>query len=313
MDGKYLSSDDYFLERRRRGLLRFLDQVIKHPLLRKEKFVVMFLTVDTDMSSFRKQALMQISDELTGKVVSPNFTKEWDEQYQMQKWKETFQTTDKMLSAVLQLCHASERQSKRLQAMSEEYKRMSRAFRKLTETVGDSVFQVSGDLPAITDGLKTAFGKTSDCGDLITDESRSLDYGLLEDLKQFRDQLIAIKEIFVRFRRLGKNSIPQLENRVANNSNRLRQLEGFADAKKSEINLLKESIAKDRMSIEYERNRSWLIRQCITDELGLCQKIVYQISKFLRDWSLDCTKYAELYTDNWIGLNNEVSELPLPS
>ncbi|CDK26571.1 unnamed protein product [Kuraishia capsulata CBS 1993] len=64
------STDSVFLQRRRRGLQRFLNQVMKHPILSKESLVVMFLTVPNDFANWKKFANIDYSDEFNGLRVS---------------------------------------------------------------------------------------------------------------------------------------------------------------------------------------------------------------------------------------------------
>lgn len=47
VNGNHLSNDGSFIEKRRRGLARFLNALIRHPILGQEQLVVMFLTVPT--------------------------------------------------------------------------------------------------------------------------------------------------------------------------------------------------------------------------------------------------------------------------
>lgn len=47
VNGNHLSNDGAFIEKRRRGLNRFLNALMRHPVLAKEQLVVMFLTVPT--------------------------------------------------------------------------------------------------------------------------------------------------------------------------------------------------------------------------------------------------------------------------
>lgn len=47
VNGKHLSNDGAFIEKRRRGLARFLNALVAHPVLSMEQLVVMFLTVPT--------------------------------------------------------------------------------------------------------------------------------------------------------------------------------------------------------------------------------------------------------------------------
>lgn len=47
INGNHLAADSSFLEKRRRGLARFANALVRHPILREEQLVVMFLTVPT--------------------------------------------------------------------------------------------------------------------------------------------------------------------------------------------------------------------------------------------------------------------------
>lgn len=47
VNGSHLSNDGAFIEKRRRGLSRFLNALVRHPILSQEQLVVMFLTVPT--------------------------------------------------------------------------------------------------------------------------------------------------------------------------------------------------------------------------------------------------------------------------
>lgn len=47
VNGNHLSNDGAFIEKRRRGLARFLNALVRHPILSQEQLVVMFLTVPT--------------------------------------------------------------------------------------------------------------------------------------------------------------------------------------------------------------------------------------------------------------------------
>lgn len=47
VNGNHLSNDGAFIEKRRRGLARFLNSLVRHPILGQEQLVIMFLTVPT--------------------------------------------------------------------------------------------------------------------------------------------------------------------------------------------------------------------------------------------------------------------------
>lgn len=47
VNGSHLAADSTFMEKRRRGLVRFTNALVKHPVLNQEQLVIMFLTVPT--------------------------------------------------------------------------------------------------------------------------------------------------------------------------------------------------------------------------------------------------------------------------
>lgn len=47
VNGNHLSNDTAFIEKRRRGLARYLNALVRHPILSQEQLVVMFMTVPT--------------------------------------------------------------------------------------------------------------------------------------------------------------------------------------------------------------------------------------------------------------------------
>ena len=48
VNGTHLAADaSSFLEKRRRGLVRFANALVQHPVLSQEQLVIMFLTVPT--------------------------------------------------------------------------------------------------------------------------------------------------------------------------------------------------------------------------------------------------------------------------
>lgn len=311
VDGRYLSSDSYFLERRRRGLGRFVNQLVKHPVLREEKLVQMFLTVDTEWSSWRKQSNIRLEEEFAQRTISPSFAAQWNEKEEMERWHKVRTGAAESLETVSQLCMLADRIYKRQEAMAADYSKLSHAFTYLNTSASNLYSQEGNEMPTIKEGLLSASRYTSNVHDLLRDESASLDIGFLEDLKQLRELLGSVSDLFSRYDSLGGNNISQLEQRIQMNEKKITGLNAKPDTKPGDINKLKSAISSDKKSIEAQTNRDWLIKECISQEILLSQQTQYQISKLLRDWASDNTKYSELLVSNWSELNNDVSHMPL--
>jgi sorting nexin-8 len=76
-----------FLERRKRGLTRFINLLVKHPILSSEKLVSIFLTVDTELTSWRSGTSLELEEEFTHKIISQQFIKNWKEEQEMNRWR----------------------------------------------------------------------------------------------------------------------------------------------------------------------------------------------------------------------------------
>lgn len=211
-----------------------------------------------------------------------------------------------------QLCMLADRIAKRNLAMAADYNKISIALSAFNESVPLVYTTESGDIPVLCQGVRTVSKYLSTSSALSRDESQALDIGFLEDVKLLRDTVGSALEMFQRYEKHGGDNIPHLESRIDNNEQKLRLLKTRTDVKAGELDKINKTINADKRSIAYQRNRSWLIRETISDELSLHQQTQYLISRLIKDWSLDNLKYAELHSENWQSMNNEVSEMPIP-
>lgn len=206
----------------------------------------------------------------------------------------------------------ADRIAKRNLAMAADYKKVSGALSAFTETIPLVYSLDSGDIPAIGQGMRNVSKFLSTSSTLAQDESQAMDIGFLEDLKLLRDTVASALEVFQRYEKHGGDNIIQLENRIEANEQKLKMLKNRPEVKAGDLDKITKNISADKRSISYQRNRSWLIRETITEELSLHQRTQYLISRLIKDWSMDNLKYAELHSENWSSMNNDVSEMPIP-
>ena len=105
--------------------------------------------------------------------------------------------------------------------LAAEYMRVSMALQSLTEASADTYAIDTNDVPMLNEGMNSTSKHLSTNQQLLEDEGRAWDLGVLEDLKRQRDCLVSVREMFDRRDRFAKDNIPQLERRIANNENRL--------------------------------------------------------------------------------------------
>ncbi|OGE55634.1 hypothetical protein PENARI_c004G11006 [Penicillium arizonense] len=312
VNGTHLSADsNSFLDKRRHGLVRFTNALVRHPVLGQEQLVVMFLTVPTELSVWRKQATISVQDEFVGRTLPPDL-----EDSLPPTLDETFETVrngvKRSAEIYINLCTLLERLSKRNDGLAADHLRFSLALQSLTEVTKDTYAVDTNDIPALNEGITATARHLSASQSLLEDEARGWTEGVLEDLKRQRDCLVSVREMFDRRDRYARNNIPQLERRIETNERKLQDLRArpAGTAKPGEIEKVEDSIFKDKESIVQQHARSVFIKECIRDELVHFQQSQYHISRLHQDWSQERVKYSELQADNWRGLSDEVEGMP---
>ncbi|PWW79404.1 hypothetical protein C7212DRAFT_275497 [Tuber magnatum] len=308
---KRLAADAAFLERRRRGLSRFANALVRHPVLSQEQLVIMFLTVPTELSVWRKQANLSVQEEFSGKTLPSGL-----EERLPPNLENTFDMVRsglrKSSEIYIQLCNLVERLEKRQEGVAADYMRLSSALLSLTD-VSEATYAVdTSEIPLLNDGLTAVAKHLSQSQSLIEDETKAWDQGALEDLKRQRDCLVSMRELFERKDRYAVDNIPQLERRIKQNEAKLEMLRDRPEpGKPGEAEKVQESISRDKKSIVDQRARGVLIKECIRDELIYFQNSQYHVARLHQDWSQERVKYAELHADNWRSLCNDVEGMPL--
>jgi sorting nexin-8 len=311
VNGHYLSADAEFLERRRRGLHRFVNALVRHPTLSQEQLVIMFLTVPTELSVWRKQATFSIVEEFTNRSLPPDL-----EASLPRDLTETFETVRSGLrrsaEIYIQLCNLVERLERRHEGIAADYGRFATALSSLTDASEATYAVDTNDIPLLNDGLTAVSKSLGHSRALLEDEAKAWDSGALEDLKRQRDTLVSMRELFERYDRLAGNTIPMLSKRIEANRKKLEQLRAKPAEmlKPGEIEKVQEAIRKDGEDIERQRVRGILIRECILHELVFFQGSQYHVSRLHQEWALERVKYAELQAEGWRALSAEVEGMP---
>ncbi|OKL58077.1 Sorting nexin mvp1 [Talaromyces atroroseus] len=300
-----------FLEKRRRGLVRFTNALVRHPILNQEQLVVMFLTVPTELSVWRKQATISVQEEFAGRTLPPDL-----EDSLPSTLNEMFDTVrsgvKRSAEIFINLCTLLERLAKRNEGLAADHLRFSLALQSLTEATKSTYAVDTNDVPLLNEGINATARHLSASQSLLEDEARAWSDGVLEDLKRQRDCVVSVRDLFDRRDRYAKDNIPQLEKRIESNEKKLQDLRSRPQGmvKPGEIEKIEESIFKDKESIVQQHARGVFIKECIRDELVFFQQSQYHISRLHQDWSQERVKYAELQADNWRVLSEEVEGMP---
>ncbi|XP_044718925.1 PX domain-containing protein [Hirsutella rhossiliensis] len=312
VNGNHLSNDGAFIEKRRRGLARFLNALVRHPVLSQEQLVVMFLTVPTELAVWRKQATISVQDEFADKALPPGLEDSLPATLE-ELFSRTRSGVRRSAELYINICNILDRLVKRTEGVAADHARVAMMLGSLTETSSDTYATDTNEVPLLNDGLLAMSKHLRTCQTLLEDESRGWDEGVLEDLKRQRDALVSVRDMFDRRERLDKDNIPYLERRIQTNETKLTGLRSKPEGavKAGEIERVAESIIKDKESIVRQHNQSVFVKECLRDELVTFQSTQYHISRWNQDWAGERVKYAEMLADNWRRLLDELEGMPL--
>ncbi|KAI0097113.1 hypothetical protein F4814DRAFT_443202 [Daldinia grandis] len=310
VNGNHLSNDGAFIEKRRRGLARFLNTMVRHPILGQEQLVIMFLTVPTELTVWRKQAAISVVDEFTSRPLPPGLEESLPPSLE-ELFERTRQGVKRSAELYISTCNIMDRLVKRSEGVAADHGRLAMSLTSLTEASSDTYATDTNDVPLLNDGLVAMSRHLQTSQSLMEDESKAWDAGVLEDLKRQRDALVSMRELFDRRERLDKDNIPYLERRIQNNETKLAGLRTRPEVKPGEIEKLVEAIIKDKESIVNQHNRSIFVKECLRDELVYFQQTQFHVSRWNQDWAQERVKYSEMLADNWRRLLDELEGMPL--
>ncbi|KAH9230388.1 hypothetical protein K456DRAFT_1727444 [Colletotrichum gloeosporioides 23] len=312
VNGNHLSNDGAFIEKRRRGLARFLNALVRHPVLSQEQLIIMFLTVPTELSVWRKQATISVQDEFQGRVLPPGLEDSLPPTLEA-LFDKTRSGIRRSAELYINVCNIMDRLVKRTEGVAADHARIALSLASLTETSADTYATDTNEVPLLNDGLNSMSRHLRTCQTLMEDESKAWDEGVLEDLKRQRDALVSVRELFDRRERLDKDNIPYLERRIQTNETKLANLRSKPEGmvKPGEIERVVEAIIKDKESIVSQHNRSIFVKECIRDELMYFQNTQFHVSRWNQDWAQERVKYSEMLADNWRRLLDELEGMPL--
>jgi sorting nexin-8 len=139
-----------------------------------------------------------------------------------------------------------ERLIRRNEGMAAEYLRFSTALSGLTETSQDTYAVDTNDVPLLNEGLNSTARHLDQSKQLLDDEARGWEEGVLEDLKRQRDTLVSVRDMFDRRDKYARDNIPALERRIANNETKLQNIRNkpAEQVKSGEAEKVEEAISK---------------------------------------------------------------------
>ncbi|SPO40138.1 related to Sorting nexin MVP1 [Pseudozyma flocculosa] len=260
MAGRHLSGDDQFIERRRRGLERYLRVLSSHPVLRQDRLVDVFMTEKRPLSEWRQTAPPLYLDE-------EGLTKVLDEVEQMSipedldaKLAQQRRALPDLLERWTSTVALFERMVRRNDAAAADFSRFNFGLLSLAESSDrrwrpESDSRRGGSREAAEGCLRKVGEAYQAHSDLVARRSSREGGYTLESLKHQRDLVAAFRDLFIRLDRLLPDQVDALRKRMEGTTKKAAQMKKDAAAAAAVANAASTSTSASTAGWEEEYGR----------------------------------------------------------
>ncbi|KAI8070910.1 hypothetical protein BC940DRAFT_339721 [Gongronella butleri] len=302
--------DAAFLEKRRKGLSRFINAVVRHPILRTDPVVTKFLTEPTELAPWRKQHPPSLEEEFRRKqynmddirAVLPN-----DFLDQMEK------TRSGVVAAIghyVNLCYIMERTIRRMHGQATDYVRYSIALNSLAESEHRYHAAECRPCQLIVQGYENVAKHMQKESSILDHQVGLSTDGVLENLKRVRDLLVSFRELVDRKDRLASDNADALIKRISTTKTKITQNRGVPGME-AEVDKLAASLQSDEQELRDQQNRQLFIHYCIWSEMTYLHKQQTHVSALYRSYVKEMVAFSRKRYDNWHDLEAPVFEMPV--
>ncbi|KAG0223891.1 sorting nexin [Actinomortierella wolfii] len=225
------ATDEAFLEQRIRGLTRFMNALMRHPVLRNDPLVISFLTEPVELAQWRKNVVISTEDEFTTRLpVSEELSKQipYSLELELEAIKRRLPGSIEYYRNMVNLM---DRIQKRTEANAGDYMRFNLALNALGDCEKQCHTEDCYNCAQLSQGYSKIARHMGNLSSIVDDEARALQRNMVEELKRHRDLLVSVKELFQR-RDLSKEGAmtEMLKKRIATNEAKLKTARANAAA-----------------------------------------------------------------------------------
>lgn len=308
---KLSGKDDAFLEERRRGLARFINCIVRHPVLKNDEEVITFLTEQTEFVAWRRAKTPCVNEEFVR--VNPQtedlesfIPKDLDDRIDLLK-KRLPQSIEKYNT----LCSIMDRAIRLREARAIELKNYNNTLKQLSEI--EHTCSVTNCHPCgqVVRGYEAVGTYMNQESTIIETEVGTAVSGVLENLKRHRDISISFLEMLDRKSKLEVNQITALYTKIKANKAKVNRNRGVPGLE-SEVARLDAIIKSDTEQMVYQQRRETYIYYCAASELSYLHKQQAFVSLLYQNYVHEQLQYARRTVDNWKALEALLCEMPRP-
>lgn len=287
--GRHLSADDLFIERRRRGLERYLRMLTLHPMLREDKLVEVFFTEQRPISEWKSSApALFLDEEGLIKIVDEAERMSIPEDLEL-KLTQQRKAIPELLERWTAMVALFERIVKRNDAAAADYSRLNFSLLSVIETSAKR-WRPGSDNSKKTEEIMTATAAVlQDHSDMTSSRVSAVSLSTLEGMKAQRDLILSFRDLIARIDKQLVDPIDLLKKRIEAAQKKITTL-AVAPANAStqqEQATLSAQVKQDTQSIQKYLNRRIHAKKTIWEELiwfhHRFKAIEEDLQKFVRD------------------------------
>ncbi|KAG8862145.1 Sorting nexin mvp1 [Tulasnella sp. 330] len=299
-------------EQRRKGLNRFLNFVINHPIMSADGVLSAFLSQPSFETWRKNSPAISLEEESSTKRIDRT------EEMGIPSDLEEKMTLPALVEHWTRICTVADRTVRRRESAAGDLSRLHLTFNALTEqnAVCWHLSDPQGECSlssGVRQGLKVVSGALLHQADALDHRAQTLQSTSLEQLKGQRDLYIAARDLFSRHVRLSPDRVDVLKRRVEING---RKLEAVKAAKKEgfevEADKITNLIEKDQVDIAACMSRRVFIRHCMWYELRvvLHNRENTLVTQAMQTLVVQERDFALAVAGNWSRLVEDIEGMP---
>ncbi|KAF9301972.1 sorting nexin [Mortierella antarctica] len=314
-------ADETFLGRRLRGLTRFMNALIRHPVLRNDPLVVSFLTEPVELATWRKNTVISTEDEFASLLpMSTALARQIPADLELQ-----LELIKRRLPGSIEyyrgMVHVMDRIQKRTEANAADYTRFSLALNALADCEKQCHVEECYSCGQLSQGYNKIGSHISQSSLLLEEQGIAIQQGMVEDLKRHRDLLVSLMELLQRRDRNNFFFLTQtLKKRIESNEIKLKNAQASVTSGPPDVNpgqfesmieKVAASIAADHDELKTQEQRSILLQHTLWTEIMYYHKNQAQVAIMYQNFVHEQIKTSQRLTDNWSSLSPLVHDLPM--
>ncbi|KAI8057590.1 uncharacterized protein B0P05DRAFT_559881 [Gilbertella persicaria] len=304
---------DVFEDRRRKGLSRFMNAVIQHPVLGKDEVVKAFLSHPSEMTTWRRKHPPSLDEEF----VRTSYSMARLEQLIPLDLDDRIIRMRKRLTVSVQLyermCLIMNQMNRLNKALGSDYARYSMTLNFVSDLDKDCWVPNCEGCQQMVHGYEGISKSLQQTGAMLHKHAIITDNTIVESLKQQRDLLDAFKELLERKERLNTMSNQTLSRLIAKYQTGKIQPTVAHDVQQVQEHTLPEHIRDQDTGLTLTQQRDIFIRYCLMSELSFLHKQQTNISMMYNTFVTNQLKHTKQWTEHWKNIALFTTEMPKAS